>query len=214
MPNLGAPSSESQPQEPPSYCTMSDQPFHGPYHDEEYGFPIDEDDLLFERLMLEINQAGLSWLTILKKEEGLRRAYDGFEVDRVAAYGEDDRTRLLGDAGIIRNRLKVNAAIENARSIQRLRAEFGSFCGWLDAHHPMSLEEWRKLFKKTFKFTGGEIVHEFLVSTGYLAGAHDQECPVYERIVALNPPWMRPRLVTRGHPSQHSSRDDDRHSLM
>ena len=171
---------------------MSDQPFHGPYHDEEYGFPVDDDDRLFERLILEINQAGLSWLTILKKQEGFRKAYEGFAIERVAAYGEEDRERLLSDAGIIRNRLKVNAAIENARRIQRLRSEFGSFRDWLDAHHPMSLEEWRKLFKRTFLFTGGEIVREFLLSTGYLPGAHDRSCPVFDRIAALNPPWMRP----------------------
>jgi DNA-3-methyladenine glycosylase I len=81
---------------------------HGPYHDKEYGFPLDSDAELFERLMLEINQAGLSWLTILKKREAFRRAYGGFDPEVVAAYGARDRKRLLGDAGIIRNRLKVD----------------------------------------------------------------------------------------------------------
>lgn len=174
---------------PSSYCVLADHPVHGPYHDEEYGFPLREDALLFERFVLEINQAGLSWLTILKKKDGFRESYDGFDIDQVAAYGEKDRSRLLADSRIIRNRLKVNAAIENARRVQALRSDFGSFAGWLDAHHPLPLEEWCRLFKRTFLFTGGEIVREFLVSTGYLPGAHDPACPIYDRIAALDPPW-------------------------
>ncbi len=165
--------------------------FNKNYHDTEYGFPLTDDSALFERLVLEINQAGLSWITILKKQANFRRAYDGFDVDKVAAYGEQEIARLLAEADIIRNRLKVHAAVENARRIQGLRAEFGSFKGWLDAHHPLSLEEWTKLFKKTFVFTGGEIVKEFLLSTGYLPGAHDRECPVYRQIAGLKPAWMR-----------------------
>ncbi|HEY0150716.1 MAG TPA: DNA-3-methyladenine glycosylase I [Longimicrobium sp.] len=174
-----------------TYCEAAEgHPFHGPYHDEEYGFPLRGDDELFERLVLEINQAGLSWLTILKKREAFRRAYDGFRVELVAAYGEVERARLLADAGIVRNRLKVDAAIDNARTILRLRESHGSFAGWLDAHHPRSKEEWVKLFKRTFRFTGGEIVGEFLMSTGYLPGAHHPGCPVYARVAALRPPWM------------------------
>jgi DNA-3-methyladenine glycosylase I len=165
--------------------------FNKNYHDIEYGFPLMDDSALFERLVLEINQAGLSWITILKKQANFRRAYDDFDVDKVAAYGEQEIARLLAEAGIIRNRLKVRAAIENARRIQGLRAEFGSFKGWLDTHHPLSLEEWTKLFKKTFVFTGGEIVKEFLLSTGYLPGAHDHECPVYEQIARKIPAWMQ-----------------------
>ena len=161
------------------------------YHDTEYGFPLKTDNALFERLVLEINQAGLSWLTILKKAENFRRAYDGFDVDRVAAYGQEDRARLLADAGIIRNRLKADAAIENARRLQALRAEHGSFAAWLDAHHPQGKEQWTRLFKKTFVFTGGEIVGEFLISTGYLAGAHEESCPVYPLIARQHPPFLR-----------------------
>jgi DNA-3-methyladenine glycosylase I len=180
------------PPPPTSYCAAAaGHPIHGPYHDHEYGFPLRGDDALFERLVLEINQAGLSWLTILKKREGFRAAYHGFDVARVAAYDDADRARLLADAGIIRNRLKVNAAIENAGRILRLREAFGSFGAWLDAHHPLTREEWRKLFRKTFVFTGGEIVGEFLLSTGYLAGAHHEACPVHARIVELDPPWRR-----------------------
>lgn len=174
----------------PTYCEFAAQdPLHRPYHDREYGFPLGGDDELFERLVLEINQAGLSWATILRKREAFRRAYDGFDVGRVAAYGEADRERLLGDAGIVRNRLKVGAAVENARRVLRLREEFGSFKGWLDRHHPRAKEEWVRLFKQTFLFTGGEIVGEFLMSTGYLPGAHVRGCPVYEKVLAARPPW-------------------------
>jgi len=129
-------------------------------------------------------------LMILKKEDNFRQAFDGFDVDIIANYKEKDRARLMNDAGIIRNRLKINAAIENAHRIQALRGEYKSFRGWLDAHHPQSLPAWAMLFKKTFIFTGGEIVREFLVSTGYLPGAHDATCPVYKAIIKNNPPWM------------------------
>jgi DNA-3-methyladenine glycosylase I len=173
-----------------TYCEFAaGDPLHQPYHDEEYGFPLVGDDELFERLVLEINQAGLSWATILRKREAFRRAYDGFDVDRVAAYEETDRARLLNDAGIVRNRLKVNAAVENARRVVRLREEFGSFKGWLDRHHPRAKDEWVKLFKQTFLFTGGEIVGEFLMSTGYLPGAHRPGCPIHAKVLAARPPW-------------------------
>jgi len=178
-----------------SYCQyLQDHPedtLNKQYHDSEYGFPLDEDAALLERLALEIAQAGLSWTLILKRKEAFQRAFDGFDVDKVAAYGEQEVIRLLADAGIIRNRLKVNAVIENARRILGLRSEYGSFKGWLDAHHPLSLEAWTKLFKKTFVFTGGEIVKEFLVSTGYLPGAHDPNCPVYKQIAGKKPAGMR-----------------------
>jgi DNA-3-methyladenine glycosylase I len=144
---------------------------------------------LFERLVLEINQAGLSWLLMLKKRAAFQRAYHGFDIDRVARYGEKDRARLLADAGIVRNRLKVNAAIENARRLQAIRASHGSFAAWIAAHHPRAKEEWIKLFRKTFTFMGGEVVGEFLMSIGYLPGAHTEDCPVYRRILKLDPPW-------------------------
>ena len=188
-----------------SYCEVAvGHPFHGPYHEGEYGFPLRDDTGLFERLVLEINQAGLSWLTILKKRAAFRAAYDRFDVDRVAAYGRKDKARLLRDAGIIRNRLKIDAAVENARRIAALREEHGSFAEWLDAHHPLSKAEWVTLFKKTFRFTGGEITGEFLLSTGYLPGAHAPSCPVHGRILALDPPWAReagPRPRLRGAPA-------------
>lgn len=175
-----------------SYCDAAPgHEWHGPYHDHEYGFPLRGDAELLERLALEINQAGLSWLTILKKREAFRRAFDGFDVDRVAEYGEADRARLLADAGIVRNRLKVDAVIENARRVRALRESHGSFAAWLDAHHPRDRAAWVKLFRRTFRFTGGEIVGEFLLSTGYLPGAHRPDCPVYPRVLAASPPWTR-----------------------
>lgn len=178
-----------------TYCRYAPgHPLHGPYHDREYGFPLRDDARLFERLVLEINQAGLSWGTILAKRAHFHRAYDGFDVDRVAAYGRRDRARLLADAGIVRNRLKVDAAIENARRLQAIRAEHGSFRRWLDAHHPRDRDAWVRLFKETFRFTGGEITGEFLTSTGYLPGAHVPSCPVWARVARRNPPWMRRAL--------------------
>jgi DNA-3-methyladenine glycosylase I len=181
-----------------TYCDIAPiHEWHGPYHNKEYGFPLEDDAALFERLVLEINQAGLSWLTILKKREAFRRAYDDFNVEAVAGYGDADRNRLLGDPGIIRNRLKVDAAIANARKILELRATHGSFAGWLDAHHPLSQEEWVKLFKQTFRFTGGEIVGEFLMSIGYLPGAHVERCPVYRSILKQRPAWSRQHVHTR-----------------
>jgi DNA-3-methyladenine glycosylase I len=174
------------------YClTHPEDVFNKTYHDTQYGFPLKEDNLLFERLILEINQAGLSWITILRKADHFRKAYHGFDIDRIAKYGEKDRARLLADAGIIRNRLKVNAAIVNAQKIQELRKDYGSFKDWLDANRKLSKDEWVKLFKKTFVFTGGEIVNEFLMSTGYLAGAHDKSCPIYKKVASLRPAWMQ-----------------------
>ncbi len=153
---------------------------HRIYHDTMYGFPLVNDNDLFERLILEINQAGLSWNTILNKMENFKKAYSNFDIKLVANYKEEDIIRLLNDSGIIRNKLKVNAAIKNANTILELQEEFGSFKSWLDSKKGLTKEEWVKLFKKTFVFTGGEIVNEFLMSTGYLPGAHSKECPIYK----------------------------------
>lgn len=163
-----------------SYCDIAQgHPFHGPYHDREYGFPVRDDDVLFERLVLEINQAGLSWLTILKKRDAFRDAFAAFDIERVARFTARDRQRLMRNEGIIRNQKKIDAAIENAKRIRTLGQPFAS---WLEAHHPRTKDEWVKLFKKTFVFTGGEITGSFLISIGLLPGAHDARCPVYERI--------------------------------
>lgn len=176
------------------YCDIAPgHPVHASYHDTEYGFPLTDDDALLERFALEINQAGLSWELMLKKREGFRTAYRGFVIDKVARFTERDEARLLADAGIIRNRLKVKAVIENARRMRALRDSHGSFSDWLVAHHPMTRADWAKLFKKTFVFTGGEVVGELLMSTGYLPGAHRETCPIYKRIAKLDPPWMKAR---------------------
>jgi DNA-3-methyladenine glycosylase I len=160
---------------------------HKEYHDNHYGFPINNDDELFERLMFEINQAGLNWILILKKQNNFRRAFDNYKIEKVANYGEKEFQRLMNDQDIIRNRLKIKAAIENAKIILDIRKEAGSFKKWLDIHSEenKTLEEWTRLFKKTFKFTGSEIVNEFLISTGYLPGAHSRQCPVYDRIETI-----------------------------
>ena len=181
-------------EQPNSYCgyvsTLPKSDLHAIYHDTQYGFPIVSDDELFGRLILEINQAGLSWTVILQKQENFRKAFDNFSIDKVANYTQKDIDRLLGDAGIIRNKLKINAVIYNANAILELQQEYGSFKQWLDHHHPKPLQDWVKLFKKTFKFTGGEITKEFLVSSAYLKGAHLPSCEIYEVVAKLNPPWM------------------------
>ena len=180
-----------------SYCAYisglprGEENVHIDYHNHHYGFPIADDNELFCRLVLEINQAGLSWTTILKKQENFRKAYHNFDIRKVAKYGDKDCQRLLNDAGIIRNRLKINAAIENAKVILQLQKVHGSFKNWLDHHHPKTKEEWVKLFKQHFRFTGGEIVNEFLLSTGYLPGAHTTDCPVYKKILKSKPAWRR-----------------------
>lgn len=182
-------------QKPSSYCEavllMDKNNVHRIYHDNYYGFPIYDDNELFERLVLEINQAGLSWPTILNKQENFKKAYKDFNIKKVAAFKEKDFERLMNDSGIIRNRLKINAAIENAKTILKIQKEFGSFKKWLDHHHPKTKEEWVKLFKTTFRFTGGEIVNEFLMSTGYLAGAHIESCPVFKKIMKSKPAFLK-----------------------
>lgn len=180
--------------EKPSYCqavlSMNDDNVHRVYHDHFYGFPIEDDDELFERLVLEINQAGLSWTTILNKQQNFKKAYKEFNIKKVAAFNDRDFERLMNDPGIIRNRLKINAAIENAKTILQIKKESGSFKNWLDQHHPKTKAEWVKIFKTTFLFTGGEIVNEFLMSSGYLPGAHTESCPVYQKVLKAGPPFL------------------------
>ena len=181
-------------EKPKTYCEavghLDKTNVHRIYHDKAYGFSIYNDNELFERLVLEINQAGLSWTTILNKQENFKKAFHNFDIKKVASYKEKDKQRLLNDAGIIRNRLKINAVIHNANVILQLQKEFGSFKNWLNKNHPKTKEEWMKLFKKTFKFTGGEIVNEFLVSTGYLSGAHVSTCPIYNKVLKTKPAWV------------------------
>ena len=165
-----------------SYCahvaTLPADSVHRNYHDTQYGFPVHSDDELFGRLILEINQAGLSWTTILNKQANFKKAFDGYRIARIAAYDAKDVARLLGDAGIVRNRAKIAAVIYNAQQVEALQMEFGSFKDWLNEQGNLELDQWVRRFKRTFKFTGGEITREFLVSTGYLPGAHATDCPI------------------------------------
>jgi DNA-3-methyladenine glycosylase I len=184
-------------QKPKSYCeavqNLEKTNVNRIYHDTSYGFPITEDNELFERLVLEINQAGLSWTTILNKQENFKKAFHNFDIKKVSLYKEKDKQRLLKDSGIIRNRLKIDATIHNANVICNLQKEFGSFKNWLDMHHPSTKENWVKIFKKTFKFTGGEIVNEFLISIGYLKGAHIENCVIYKKTIKSKPNWLTVR---------------------
>ncbi len=167
----------------PDYCAIAKgHPLHEPYHDTEYGFPSRDERVLFERLALEIMQAGLSWEIVLKKRDALNKAFNGFKVAKVAAYSEADIQRLLADPSLIRNRRKIEAIIANAGIILQIRKEHGGFARWLDAHHPQPKAAWVTLFKKTFRFTGSEIVGEFLMSLGYLEGAHTPQCWVYKKL--------------------------------
>ena len=167
---------------------------HVYYHDTEYGFRTVDDNVLFGRLLLEINQAVLSWDTILRKKEAIREAYANFDIERVAHFGPVEEDRLMADPGIIRNRLKVKAAVFNARAVLEIINSYGSFSGWLDQHHPLPIPNWVKLFKRHFKFTGGEITKAFLISTGYLPGAHDPDCPIFIQAAATKPKWMERRV--------------------
>ena len=174
------------------------------YHDEEWGVPVFDDAALFERLMLECNQAGLSWSTILKKRESFHAAYDGWDAEKIAAYGDDDVARLLADPGIIRNRSKVNAAIGNARAFLELQAEgrFSTFvwsfvggtplvrdrqpAGLADfvATSPESDAMSKALKQRGFKFVGSTICYAFMQSVG-MVNDHDAGCFRSAEVAAL-----------------------------
>jgi DNA-3-methyladenine glycosylase I len=165
------------------------------YHDEEWGVPCHDDRHLFEMLILEGAQAGLSWLTVLKKRENYRRAYHDFEISKVARYGERDAARLLADAGIVRNRLKVQASILNAKAALAVQKEFGSLDAYLWSfvggrpliNHRRSLSEVpartaesdamsKALLKRGFKFVGSTICYAFMQATG-MVNDHLVTCP-------------------------------------
>src|SRR5258706_3352067 len=198
------------------YCRVAPgHPLDGPYHDREYGFPSRDETVLFERLCLEIMQAGLSWELVLKRRPTLNAAFATFDVDTVARFGARDVKRLLADPGIIRNRLKVDAIIDNAQRVQALRRSHGGFADWLDAHHPRDKAAWVKLFKQTFRFTGGEIVGEFLMSLGILPGAHAADCPVRIKLAQRKPPTVKRRTTAAADampPAQPSRRRAARRS--
>ncbi|MBE1236688.1 DNA-3-methyladenine glycosylase I [Phaeovibrio sulfidiphilus] len=182
-----------------SYCDIAPgHPLHGPYHDTEYGFPSTDETVLFERLCLEIFQAGLSWELVLRRREALNRAFCGFDVDTLVLWGEEDVERLMQDPSIIRNRLKIRAVLKNAATVHSFRARYGGFFLWLQKKNPKTLEEWVKLFKSEFFFTGPEIVSEFLMSLSLLPGAHREDCPVHHQIRSLSCPWTNDGTETAG----------------
>ncbi|MGB6410901.1 MAG: DNA-3-methyladenine glycosylase I [Candidatus Deferrimicrobiaceae bacterium] len=162
-----------------------DDPLMISYHDEEWGVPVRDDRKLFEFLVLEGAQAGLSWRTVLRKREGYRRAFHGFDPERVARYGDKDVARLLSDPGIIRNRAKVASAVGNARLVIAVRAEFGSFGAYLwrfvgnrptvnrfrtlselPSTSPESVAMSRDLVKRGFRFVGPTICYAFMQAVG------------------------------------------------
>lgn len=169
-----------------TYCdyvlNLDNNNIHKEYHDKQYGFPINDDNELFGRFILEINQAGLSWITILKKQNTFRKSFSNFNIKTISEYGEKDINRLVNDSSIIRNELKINSVIFNAKQTVLIQEEFGSFKKWLKKNKDKNLEEWIILFKSKFKFTGKEITREFLVSTGHVVGAHIKECPIFNKI--------------------------------
>lgn len=176
-----------------SYCETIEKGYggdlHAHYHDFEYGFPKTNDEALFGCLLMEINQAGLSWDIVLKKRATLTQAYAHFSITTLAHFSTHDVERLLANPGVIRMRKKIEAIVYNAQEVLHLQQEYGSFKAWLDHHHPIEVDQWIKLFKKHFKFTGKEITKEFLLATGYIEGAHAPKCPIYKKVLLANPPW-------------------------
>lgn len=172
------------------YCKVAPgHPFHGPYHDDEYGFRATDDSVIFERLTLEVFQAGLSWLICLKKRPGFRTAFAGYDIDRVADFKEQEIAELLTRAEIIRHRGKIQATIHNACELRDLRDHHGTLVQWLDSNHPASLAHWQRMMRKRFKFAGPEVVREFLASLGYLPDAHGTACPTFRRVIDQRAPW-------------------------
>jgi DNA-3-methyladenine glycosylase I len=175
-------------------------PLYVRYHDEEWGVPVHDDRLLFEFLVLEGMQAGLSWMTILRKRENFRRAFDNFEPEVIAGYGDHDIARLLSDAGIVRNRAKINAAIGNARAFLKVQDELGSFDAyiWQFVSGKPIRNEWRTmgdipartaeaeamsrdLLKRGFKFVGPTICYAHMQATG-MVNDHIVTCFRYSQV--------------------------------
>ena len=166
------------------YCNdLDENNIHRIYHDEVYGQKCRDDQELFGRLILEINQAGLSWSTILKKSESIRSAYANFNIEQIAAFDETKINTLMNDTGIIRHRGKIEAIIHNAQRIVKIQQQYLSFFHWIEEKGEITLEEWIKVFKKSFKFVGKEIVKEFLMGAGFIEGAHESTCPMYKKLI-------------------------------
>ena len=183
------------------WCERSD--IERAYHDNEWGVPVFSDEKQFEFLVLESAQAGLSWLTVLRKRENYRRLYDGFDPEKVARYGEEKIRELMSDGGIIRNRRKIEASISNAARFLEIREEFGSFSGYLwgftggvpvtnswekpsevPASTKLSVTVSRDLKKRGFRFMGPVIVYAHLQATG-VVNDHLVSCFRYGEIVNL-----------------------------
>jgi DNA-3-methyladenine glycosylase I len=152
------------------------------YHDTIYGRPCTDDRELFGRFILEINQAGLSWHTILNKSHSIRIAYANYNIEIVAGFNEKAIEKLLGNKGVIRHKGKIQAIVFNAQQILSLQEKYGSFYEWIKDKGEITLEEWIKVFKKKFKFVGKEIVSEFLKGSGFIEGAHEKSCPVFNKL--------------------------------
>ena len=166
------------------YCNdLDENNIHRIYHDEVYGQKCRDDQELFGRLILEINQAGLSWSTILKKSESIRSAYANFNIEQIAAFDETKINTLMNEKGIIRHRGKIEAIIHNAQRILKIQEQYRSFFHWIEEKSEITLEEWIKVFKKSFKFVGKEIVKEFLMGAGFIEGAHESTCPMYKKLI-------------------------------
>ena len=184
---------------------VGDDPLYIKYHDEEWGVPVHDDRVLFEFLILEGAQAGLSWLTILKKRENYRKAYHNFDVKKIARYTDKDRARLLADAGIVRNRLKVDASIRNAKGTLEIQKEFGSLDAYLwdyvggtpiqnswksMSELPVKTEisdrMSKDLKKRGFNFVGSTICYAFMQAVG-MVNDHTTDCFRYN-VVRRSPP--------------------------
>jgi len=152
-----------------------DDPLLIEYHDNEWGVPLTGDDELFERLTLEVFQAGLNWRLMLQKRAAFRKAFADFSIERVASFTKKDVARLLRDKSIIRNRLKIESTIENARRLHGIIAEHGSFAKYLDSLTG-SQDELTREFKKRFRFMGPEIVKCFFHGIGRIDGIHEPGC--------------------------------------
>ncbi|MEN9543617.1 MAG: hypothetical protein RLZZ598_450 [Pseudomonadota bacterium] len=188
-------------------------PGYRDYHDREWGFPVDDERRLFEKLCLEGFQSGLSWLTILNKRENFRRAFEHFDAERVACYGEAEVARLLADAGIVRHRGKIESTINNARRLLELRAEFGSLAAYVWRHEPDPASrptepswEWlrvnttapasvamsKDLKRRGFSFVGPTTVYAFMQAMG-LVNDHVAGCAVRAGATAARATFSPPR---------------------
>jgi DNA-3-methyladenine glycosylase I len=170
-------------------CAWARNPLAIAYHDKEWGVPVKNDRRLFELLILEGAQAGLSWDTILAKRQNYRRAFDGFDFNKVSRYKAEDKRRLLADSGIVRNRAKIDAAILNARCFLEVRAEFGSFSRYVWGFVGKAPEQGRQvsealsadLRKRGFKFVGPTIMYAFMQAVG-MVNDHEARCFRFKQV--------------------------------